>query len=223
MQHEKLAGEASLAEEVTEILRARIINGEYPMGEKLIESKIAKDLKVSRTPVRDAFKQLSKEQLVEYIPNKGCFAKGFTMRDMSDIYAVRSSVEQLAVTWAVENAGSEDLARLWDHLVLMSFYTENIFYEKLLKANEDFHNMIYLMTKSRFIVQVLKSYQDYVHIARKNTLKKEADLPAIYAEHEKIYKALEARDTERAVEAVRIHLENSRTRAEERWIEIQKK
>ena len=74
------------------------------MGEKLIETRIASDLKVSRTPVRDAFRQLAKEQLVEYIPNKGCFAKGFSKKDMSDIYAVRSEVEKLAITWAIQNA-----------------------------------------------------------------------------------------------------------------------
>ena len=50
------------------------------MGEKLIENKIAKELKVSRTPVRDAFKQLVKERLIEYVPNKGCFAKGFSQK-----------------------------------------------------------------------------------------------------------------------------------------------
>ena len=220
MQQTKLTGDASLAEEVTEVLRERIINGEYFMGEKLIENKIARELKVSRTPIRDAFKQLSKEQLVEYIPNKGCFARGFNKKDMSDIYAVRKAVEQLAITWAIENASDEDVAKLHDHLELMSFYTENNFYEKLLKANEDFHNMIYLMTESRFIVQILKAYQDYVHAARKSTLKKEENLPVIYTEHETIYTALENRDIPSAVEAVGKHLDNSCLRAEECWLGV---
>ena len=222
--HQKiLTGESSLASEVTEVLRDRIINGEYEMGEKLIENKIASDLKVSRTPVRDAFRQLIKEQLVEYIPNKGCFAKGFSQKDMSDIYAVRSEVEKLAITWAIENADREKINALREHLELMSFYTENNLYEKLLAANEIFHNMIYQMSGSRFIVQVLKSYQDYVHTARKNTLKKEEDLPGIYKEHVEIYEAIAARDVQRARDAVAVHLEASRRRAEERWTEKKKK
>ena len=222
--HQKiLTGEASLASEVTEVLRDRIINGEYEMGEKLIENKIASDLKVSRTPVRDAFRQLIKEQLVEYIPNKGCFAKGFSQKDMSDIYAVRSEVEKLAITWAIENADREKINALREHLELISFYTENNLYETLLAANEVFHNMIYQMSGSRFIVQVLKSYQDYVHTARKNTLKKEEDLPGIYKEHVEIYEAIAARDVQRARDAVAVHLEASRRRAEERWTEKKKK
>lgn len=219
MQSRVLSGEASLAEEVTHVLRDRIINGEYEMGEKLIENKIASELKVSRTPIRDAFKQLAKEQLVEYVPNKGCFAKGFSRKDMSDVYSVRKEVEQLAITWVIENADDEKISLLHEQLELMSFYTENNFYEKLLMANEEFHNMIYQMSGSRFIVQVLKSYQDYVHVARKRTLKKEESQPEIYKEHVAIYEAIAARDIEAAKEAVSKHLESSRERAEERWIE----
>lgn len=219
MWKKAMTGESSLAKEVTDVLRDRIINGEYAMGEKLIENKIAEELKVSRTPVRDAFKQLAKEQLVEYIPNKGCFAKGFSNKDMADIYAVRMAVERLAITWAIENACDERLEELGHHLELMSFYTENNSYEKLLEANEQFHNMIYQMTGSRFIVQILKTYQDYVHIARKSTLKKEENLPLIFKEHEAIYKAMASRDIEAAADAVEQHMKNTARRANERWME----
>lgn len=208
-----------MAKEVTDVLRDRIINGDYAMGEKLIENKIAEELTVSRTPVRDAFKQLAKEQLVEYIPNKGCFAKGFSHKDMEDIYAVRKAVERLAISWAVENADEDRLAELGQHLELMSFYTENNSYEKLLEANEQFHSMIYQMTNSRFIVQILKTYQDYVHTARKSTLKKEENLPLIFKEHEAIYKAMAARDVAAAEEAVAIHMDNTAQRAHERWLD----
>lgn len=219
MQRKILTGEASLAEEITEILRDRIITGEYEMGAKLIENKIANELKVSRTPVRDAFKQLAEEQLVEYIPNKGCFAKGFTHKDMSDIYAVRREVEKLAIEWAINHATKEKIEDLREHLELMCFYTENNFYEKLLAANEEFHNKIYQMSESRFIVQVLKSYQNYVHTARKITLKKEEDLPTIYQEHAEIFEALVTGDVERGRKAVSDHLEASKIRSENRWNE----
>lgn len=219
MQQQVITGESSLADEVAEILRNRILTGEYEMGEKLVENKIAKELKVSRTPVRDAFKQLVKEQLIEYIPNKGCFAKGFSQKDMSDIYAVRKAVEELAVIWAIENADDESLDGLREQLDLMNFYTEHGFYEKLLQANEDFHNMIYQMTGSRFIVQVLRSYQDYVHLARRSTLSKEENLPEIYKEHVRIYEAIRDRDKERAKAEIGEHLEGSARRAVERWRE----
>lgn len=219
MQPRVITGESSLAEEVADILRTRIITGEYEMGEKLVENKIARELKVSRTPVRDAFKQLTRERLIEYIPNKGCFAKGFSQKDMDDIYAVRKAVEELAVTWAIENSTEEGIDALKEQLDLMSFYTEHCFVDKLLQANEAFHNMIYQMTGSRFIVQVLKAYQDYVHLARKRTLSREENLPEIYAEHVRIYGAIRDGDAERAKAEVGHHLEGSARRARERWLE----
>jgi len=220
MQHQLITGESSLAEEVTEILRTRIITGEYEMGEKLIENKIANELKVSRTPVRDAFKQLTKEGLISYVPNKGCFARGFTQKDMADVYAVRKAVEELAITWAIENADQASIDALKEQLDLMNFYTQHGFYDKLLQANEDFHNMIYQMTSSRFIVQVLKAYQDYVHLARKTTLSREENLPEIYEEHARIFEAIRDRDVERAKAEAASHLDGSARRAMERWKEM---
>ena len=220
MQHQLITGESSLAEEVTEILRTRIITGEYEMGEKLIENKIANELKVSRTPVRDAFKQLTKEGLISYVPNKGCFARGFTQKDMADVYAVRKAVEELAITWAIENADEASINALKEQLDLMNFYTQHGFYDKLLQANEDFHNMIYQMTSSRFIVQVLKAYQDYVHLARRTTLSREENLPEIYEEHARIFEAIRDRDVERAKAEAANHLDGSARRAMDRWKEM---
>ena len=218
MEREEYQGNQSLADEVAEILRNRILHGEYEMGEKLTECRIASELKVSRTPIRDAFRQLEKEQLVEYIPNKGCFARGFSQEDMSDIYAVRRVIEELAVRRAIEHADDESIAQLKEQLELMRFCTEHVSYEKLLQANEDFHFMVYRMTHSRFIVQVLKTYQDYVHQARRETLKKDEDLPEIYEEHAAIYRAIEARDEEAAAQAAGYHLEQSARRAKKRWV-----
>lgn len=223
MKQEELGGNRSLAEAVTEILRNRILQGDYAIGEKLKESKIAEELKVSRTPIRDAFRQLEKEQLVEYIPNKGCFARGFSKEDMADIYAVRKAVEQLAIRQMVARVTPEEVKALGAQMERMHFYTEQNAYEKLLQANEEFHMMIYRFTGSRFIIRVMKTYQEYVHIARQETLKKDEDLPQIYREHEAIYKAILHRDEDAAAEAIGKHLDGSAERASKRWIHSKKR
>lgn len=217
MQQEEMSGSRSLAEEVTEILRNRILQGEYEIGEKLTESKIASELKVSRTPIRDAFRELEKEQLVEYIPNKGCFARGFSREDMTDIYAVRKAVEQLAIRRVIEHADEQKLAELAEQLDRMRCYTEQGNYEKLLQANEEFHYMIYRMTGSRFIVRIMKTYQEYVHLARRETLKTDGDLDKIFQKHEALYLAIADRDVDTAVQAVAEHLDASSERALKRW------
>ena len=218
MADQVLKGECSLADEIAQILRERIINGDYSIGEKLVENKIAEELKVSRTPVREAFKHLTKENLIEYVPNKGCFAKGFEQSDLFDIYAVRNAVEQLAVEWAIKNKTEEDMDRLREQLEVMSLYTSNGMVEKLALADEEFNRIIYQMTRSRFIMQALMSYQEHIDLARKGILARRENLEKILEEHRKIYEGIEAGDVAAAKKAVERHLKNSAKRAEDRWL-----
>ena len=92
--------ENTLTNEIADIVRERILKGEYVIGEKIKESSIAQELNVSRTPIREAFRMLEEEGLLDYLPNRGCYAKGFTKRDVSDIYTVREALEEIAMTWA---------------------------------------------------------------------------------------------------------------------------
>ena len=218
MADQVLKGECSLADEIAQILRERIINGDYSIGEKLVENKIAEELKVSRTPVREAFKHLTKENLIEYVPNKGCFAKGFEQSDLFDIYAVRNAVEQLAVEWAIKNKTEEDMDRLREQLEVMSLYTSNGMVEKLALADEEFNRIIYQMTRSRFIMQALMSYQEYIDLARKGILARRENREKIREEHRKIYEGIEEGDVAAAKKAVERHLKNSAKRAEDRWL-----
>lgn len=218
MSNQVLKGESSLADEIIQILRSRIINGEYAIGEKLVENKIAKELKVSRTPVREAFKQLTKENLIEYVPNKGCFAKGFEQNDLQDIYAVRIAVEQLAVVWAIRNKTEEGMEKLREQLEVMSLYTASGMVEKLILADEEFNNVLYQMAHSRFITQALKSYQEYIDLARQGALARRENLPVILEEHQRIFDAVEAGNEEAAKKAVEEHLKAAAQRAEARWL-----
>lgn len=219
MSDQVLKGESSLAEEIVQILRSRIINGEYSIGEKLVENKIAEELKVSRTPVREAFKQLTKEHLVEYVPNKGCFAKGFDKDDLNDIYAVRNAVERLAVEWAIKNKTEEDMADFKEQLALMARHSADGRVEEFIRAAEEMENVFYKMTGSRFIIQALKSYQEYIQLARQGMLTtRRENLQKILDEHTRVCEAIEEGDVEKAKEAVSEHLRNAAKRAEARWL-----
>ena len=115
-----------LTEEIADVVRERILRGEYEIGEKIKENQIATALRVSRTPIREAFKLLENEGLIDYVPNRGCFAKGFTKQDVEDIYAVRESLEELAVVWAVERISPEEIAALEEQCEMMEFYTKKM-------------------------------------------------------------------------------------------------
>ncbi len=207
----------SLTDEIADIVRDRILKGEYEIGAKIKENQIATELRVSRTPIREAFKQLENEGLIDYIPNRGCFAKGFTKQDVDDIYAVREALEQLAVERAVERITEKELEELQSQWELMEFYVKKKDAQKVLELNSTFHDLIYASTRSRFMAQVLRSYKSYINKTRKSVFYDEAYLMAILTEHREILEAIKSKDKEKAVRAVSEHLEHSQDRAETMW------
>lgn len=217
MKKERFPQDASLTEEIAAIIRERILDGTYAIGEKIPEAPLSNELRVSRTPIRHAFQQLAQEGLVEMIPNRGTFARGFTKRDVQDIYEVRKALEALAMEWAVERIGEEELLTLREIVDQMEFYTLKQNYQRVMEANREFHETIYRASRSRFLSHILKSYQEYVQQARKKTVQEPEYLESILEEHKKILRALEEKDAKAAMRLVNQHLENSRKRAEAKW------
>ena len=207
----------SLTDEIADVVRERILKGEYEIGEKIKENQIASELKVSRTPIREAFKLLENEGLIDYIPNRGCFAKGFTKQDVDDIYAVREALEELAVRWAVARITEPELTALEEQVDLMEFYTKKKDKKRVLELNTSFHEVIYASARSRFLAQVLRSYKEYIEKTRKSIFYEQSYLEGILSEHRAIFEAIKDRDEERAVEAISKHLEASQDRAESVW------
>lgn len=204
----------SLTDEIANILRERILRGEYRIGEKIKETQIAEELQVSRTPIREAFKLLETEGLIDYIPNRGCFAKGFTKQDIEDIYAVRKALEVLAVEWAVNRITDEEVAKLQEQSDLMEFYTERKESKKVLEINSDFHAVIYNAAGSRFMAQVLRSYKEYIERTRQVIHAEQKEyLQEILTEHKAILDAVKDRDMARAKAAMASHLDGSQRRA----------
>lgn len=207
----------SLTDEIADVVRERILKGEYEIGEKIKENQIASELKVSRTPIREAFKLLENEGLIDYIPNRGCFAKGFTKQDVDDIYAVREALEELAVRWAVARITEPELTALEEQVDLMEFYTKKKDKKRVLELNTSFHEVIYASARSRFLAQVLRSYKEYIEKTRKSIFYEQSYLEGILSEHRAIFEAIKDRDEERAVEAISKHLEASQDRAKSVW------
>ena len=207
----------SLTDEIADVVRERILKGESEIGEKIKENQIATELKVSRTPIREAFKLLENEGLIDYIPNRGCFAKGFTKQDVDDIYAVREALEELAVRWAVARITEPELLALEEQVDLMEFYTKKKDKKKVLELNTSFHEVIYASARSRFLAQVLRSYKEYIEKTRKSIFYEQSYLEGILSEHRAIFEAIKDRDEERVVEAISKHLEASQERAFAVW------
>ncbi len=217
MTSKEFSNSFSLTDEIADVVRERILKGEYEIGEKIKENQIATELRVSRTPIREAFKILENEGLIDYVPNRGCFAKGFTKQDVEDIYAVREALEALALNWAVDRITEKEIAALEEQCDLMEFYTKKKDRKKVLEMNSSFHDIIYASARSRFLAQVLRSYKEYIDKTRKSIFYEQSYLESILVEHRAILDAIKDRDKERAAAAMTKHLMSSQKRAEAVW------
>jgi DNA-binding GntR family transcriptional regulator len=204
-----LEDQYSLRGRVYNALRENILNGKYRPGENLIEMRLAEELNVSRTPVREAIRQLELEGLVESIPNKGVTVKGVSKKDMEDIFRIRLVLEGLAARWAAEQITDEELKELEEAYELMEFYTNKGDIDQIAKLNTRFHEVIYLASKSNVLRQILTDFQFYVKWARLESLSSPGRKEQTIKEHYDILQAFKARDVQEAEKYLTIHVEKS--------------
>jgi DNA-binding GntR family transcriptional regulator len=199
----------SLRGRVYNALREDILSGRYAPGESLIELRIADELNVSRTPVREAIRQLELEGLVESIPNKGVTVKGISKKDMGDIYRIRRVLEGLAARWSVEQITDQELKKLTEVYELMEFYTAKGDIDQIAKLNTEFHDIIFSATKSSILKHILKDFQFYVKWARHESLSVPGRKEEALKEHYAILQAFLKRDADESEKYLTIHVENS--------------
>ncbi|SHK51209.1 GntR family transcriptional regulator [Paramaledivibacter caminithermalis] len=206
-------GNKSLTSMIFEKIREDILIGKYTSGEKIVEAKLAEEFGVSRTPVREALKQLELDGLVDNIPNRGVIVKGISNQDVEDIYTIRIAIEGIAVKWAIERMDENDLQKLKEIFELMEFYSFKKDIDKIAELNTKFHETIYNATKSRYLEHVLKDFQYFMKTTRYKSLRSPGRMESALEEHRKILEAFTDRDIDRAAEAILKHVNNSRDNA----------
>ena len=133
----------SLRGRVFRKLREAILNGIYQENVELKEAAIAEELGVSRTPVREAFRQLELEGLIRIVPNKGAYVTGISASDVADIYEIRSLLEGLCARWATEKITKEKIEELEEIILLSEFHLSKEHYEQLIELDNRFHMHLY--------------------------------------------------------------------------------
>ncbi len=203
-------GGYSLREKIFLKLRQDILDGKYKAGDSLVELKLAEEMGVSRTPVREAIRQLELEGLVFSIPNKGVFVEGITSQDIEDIYAIRECMEGLAARWAIERMDDQSLKELENLCELMEFYTGKGDLDRVGELNSKFHDLIFESTKSKPLKQILSDFQYYIGNIRLASLKSPGRAEQSLNEHKAIVEAFKDRDAERGERVLVEHIRNTR-------------
>ena len=203
----------SLPQDLFQKLRDDILQENIRDGEKLSEQFICNKYNVSRTPVREALQKLELDGLIEIIPNRGAFVKGFTKQDLADIYVMRAEYESIALRWAIERMTPKQLEQLREVSEFMEFYTMKGDAGKIFQLNSYFHQLIYSMSGNRVLQHILASYEVYTEKVRKKHAYPQEHLDIIAKEHQDIFDAINARDKDAASEAAYNHVKNAAIRA----------
>ena len=200
---------ASLSDKVYQYLRDAIADGHYQTGDCLVEMKIAEELQVSRTPVREALKQLELEDLVASQPNRGVVVKGFTSEDFADVFTIRHLLEGQAAYWAATRITVEELAELSELVDLMDFYTHKNDVSHLVQLDTRFHEVVYEASKSRTLKHILTSLHHNIQRARKSSLNAPNRPDGSLSEHRRIFAALSRHDADAAKAEMEAHVDTA--------------
>lgn len=199
----------SLGSRVFQQIREDILNGRYKENDELRENTIGKELGVSRTPVREALRQLELEGLVAIVPNRGAYVTGISRKDIWDIYRIRSMLEGLCARWAAENITEKELDRLEEAILLSEFQMKKesgFSADQVAALDGRFHTILYDASGSRILSHVLKDFHRYVQRARTFSVVSQERARKSIREHRQILRAIRDRDGEMAEQLANEHI-----------------
>ncbi len=198
-----------LRELVCENIRQAIIDGTFSPGERLMEIQLADEMGVSRTPVREAIRKLELEGFVVMIPRRGTYVADISIKDITEIYEVRTSLDVLAAGLAAERITDEELESLYVYLHEIGQHVANMNIDKIVEADTAFHDILYTASRNERLRSIINNLREQLTGIRGRTMSYPGRLIETMDEHRYLVDAIAARDVERAQHAARIHIENA--------------
>jgi len=175
---------------VYDSLKESILNGSLKPGERLMESKIADDLGVSRTPVREAIRKLEKEKYVKMVPRKGAYVEDLTKEDILEVIEIRVVLEGLAAELAAQNITDEMKEKMKENVRRFNLASVEVDREELIVLDEIFHNMIYVASGNKKLNEIVKELQDQFQRFRLSYFNEFDSYNRLTDSHNKLFNAI---------------------------------
>jgi DNA-binding GntR family transcriptional regulator len=209
LQPIKLDSYKPLRELVCENIRQAIIDGTFSPGERLMEIQLADEMGVSRTPVREAIRKLELEGFVVMIPRRGTYVADISIRDITEIYEIRTCLDVLSAGLAAERITDEELEALNRLLVEIGQYIAENNMEKIVEADTAFHDILYQASRNERLRSIINNLREQLTGIRGRSMSYPGRLVETMDEHRALVDSIAARDVERAQNAARVHIENA--------------
>lgn len=205
----KLDSYKPLREVVTETLREAIVSGVLKPGERLMEIQLAEELGVSRTPVRESIRKLELEGFVVMVPRRGTYVADLSIKDINEVYEIRTVLDVLAAGLAAERITEEELEQLERLLVQISEYVEQNNVEKLIETDSLFHDVLYRASRNDRLVGIINNLREQFTRFRSISMQYPGRMKNTVEEHTRLVEAIAQRNPELAQQIAREHMENS--------------
>jgi len=199
-----------LGEIVYVALREAIIRNQFKSGERLMETELADEMMVSRTPVREAVRKLQSEGYVVMFPRKGTYVTSLSIQDVNDVFEIRGALESMAAAKASERASDEEITEIKKFIEDEAILWDSTDLARTIRSDIQFHSMVYRASKNTKIENLINDLREQTQRLRSSTLSRPGRLRFALEEHRQILAAIEARDPVGARDASIAHVERSR-------------
>ena len=200
---------STLADQVRQNIKKRIINQELKPGSRLIVSHLAAEMGTSLTPIREALRLLVKDGLVEIIPHKGAQVVMPSQEQFKDLFEVRTVLESLAIKLAIPNLSPADYERLEQILQAGDESIQAEDPKTWLDADEKLHSYIIQKSENNILVELLDNIRNRINIFRILTAQLPARAKRAQNEHRSVVAAMKKQKDKDAEELIVQHIENT--------------
>lgn len=195
---------------VADYLSAAILNGRFVPGQRLIEAELTTNLGVSRGPVREAFRRLSAEGLIEIVPNRGAVVRRLSMVEAIELFEIRMELEALAARKAAENMKDPCIRDAFDKAIGPIWNVElRRSTADYLQENQRFHAAIVAASGNGQLIKLNQQLHLSLILAQISSSLSSHVMGASLNEHRLIASAIWARNADAADHAIREHLQRA--------------
>lgn len=210
----------SMSEKVYQRIKSDILENKLKPGEKLIEENLANEFNVSRTPVREALKQLDQDGLITYYPRRGSVVSQISMKDAQELYEIREVLEGLAIRRICMEVNSHNIKILENIITSMDKAIESNDYSSMEKLHRNWTEATLEMTNNELLKSYLLSVTKNLGRLRKISLYRPVQSIDAYKETKDIYNAIEKNDPDESERLAKLHVRNARNRFEKNLLEL---
>ncbi|MSN27325.1 MAG: FCD domain-containing protein [Geobacter sp.] len=197
----------TLREKILEHIRDAIISGSLKAGSKVSEPELAERYGISRTPIREAFRQLEAEGYLTVIPRRGAVVSEFSQKDVEEFYAIKSIMEGYAARRACQKLSKKDLDRLEAINSKLAELAKQNDIKHFFKVHSDFHDLFIKAADNDKLRELIAGLVTKFQRLRLMSLSLPGRMTISVQEHEKIIEAFRNKDADTAEDLVRKNAE----------------